>query len=113
MLHTGEVQVTDITENSAKLQWVNPEPQQVYVYDITITSAHDHSIVLKLNLTGTDRVIGGLRSGQKYHVLVTGYHNAQARATYKGTFSTSKSSWHLLHNSVHNFSFECRKSTLH
>ncbi|XP_053218729.1 collagen alpha-3(VI) chain isoform X15 [Podarcis raffonei] len=86
--HTGEVQITDITENSAKLHWVNPEPQHVFVYDITITSAHDHSLVLKLNLTGTERVIGGLRSGQKYNVFVTGFHNAQAKATYKGTFST-------------------------
>ncbi|XP_077774808.1 collagen alpha-3(VI) chain isoform X7 [Podarcis muralis] len=84
----GEVQITDITENSAKLHWVNPEPQHVFVYDITITSAHDHSLVLKLNLTGTERVIGGLRSGQKYNVFVTGYHNAQAKATYRGTFST-------------------------
>nr|XP_034995200.1 collagen alpha-3(VI) chain isoform X7 [Zootoca vivipara] len=86
--HTGEIQITDITENSAKLHWVNPEPQHVFVYDITITSAHDHSLVLKLNLTGTERVIGGLGSGQKYNVFVTGYHNAQARAAYKGTFST-------------------------
>ncbi|CAI5761854.1 collagen alpha-3(VI) chain isoform X1 [Podarcis lilfordi] len=86
--HTGEVQITDITENSAKLHWVNPEPQHVFVYDITITSAHDHSLVLKLNLTGTERVIGGLRSGQKYNVFVTGFHNSQAKATYRGTFST-------------------------
>ncbi|XP_015269479.1 PREDICTED: collagen alpha-3(VI) chain [Gekko japonicus] len=86
--HVGEVQVTDITENSAKLRWVDPEPQHAAVYDITITLAHDDSLVLKLNLTGTERVIGGLGSGQKYHVLVTGYLNAQARSTYKGTFST-------------------------
>ncbi|KAL8173274.1 UNVERIFIED_CONTAM: hypothetical protein K2H54_043638 [Gekko kuhli] len=86
--HVGEVQVTDITENSAKLHWVDPEPQHAAIYDITITLAHDHSLVLKLNLTGTERVIGGLGSGQKYHVLVTGYLNAQARSTYTGTFST-------------------------
>ncbi|XP_042308649.1 collagen alpha-3(VI) chain isoform X2 [Sceloporus undulatus] len=88
VMHTGEIQITDITENSAKLHWANPEPQHAYVYDITITSAHDNSLVLKLNLTGTERVIGGLGSGQKYHVIVTGYHNAQAKATYKGTFIT-------------------------
>ncbi|XP_077169911.1 collagen alpha-3(VI) chain [Paroedura picta] len=86
--HVGEVQVTDITENSAKLHWVDPEPQHAAIYDITLTLAHDHSLVLKLNLTGTERVIGGLGSGQKYHVLVTGYLNAQARSTFTGTFST-------------------------
>nr|XP_020658029.1 collagen alpha-3(VI) chain isoform X5 [Pogona vitticeps] len=84
----GEIQITNITENSVKLHWVNPEPQHAYVYDITITSAHDHSLILRLNVTGTERVIGGLGSGQKYHVVVTGYHDAQAKASYKGTFST-------------------------
>nr|XP_060639483.1 collagen alpha-3(VI) chain isoform X8 [Anolis sagrei ordinatus] len=88
IMHTGEIQITDITENSAKLHWANPEPQHAYAYDIAITSAHDNSLVLKLNLTGTERVIGGLGSGQKYHVIVTGYRNAHVKATYKGTFST-------------------------
>nr|XP_008112839.1 PREDICTED: collagen alpha-3(VI) chain isoform X3 [Anolis carolinensis] len=88
IMHTGEIQITDITENSAKLHWANPESQNDYVYDISITSAHDNSLVLKLNLTGTERVIGGLGSGQKYHVIVTGYHNAHVKATYKGTFIT-------------------------
>ncbi|XP_058041029.1 collagen alpha-3(VI) chain isoform X15 [Ahaetulla prasina] len=86
--HNGEVQITDITENSAKLHWTIPEPQKVYVYHITVTSAHDHSLVVKLNLTSNERVIGGLQSGQKYHVAITGYHNAQAKATYRGTFNT-------------------------
>ncbi|XP_063173912.1 collagen alpha-3(VI) chain isoform X6 [Candoia aspera] len=86
--HNGEVQITDITENSAKLHWTIPEPQKVYVYDITVTSAHDHSLVVKLNLTSNERVIGGLRSGQKYDVAITGYHNTQAKATYRGAFNT-------------------------
>uniref|UniRef100_A0A8D0GWS9 Collagen alpha-3(VI) chain n=1 Tax=Sphenodon punctatus TaxID=8508 RepID=A0A8D0GWS9_SPHPU len=85
----SEIQVTDITENSAKLHWVTPEPQNIYVYDITITSALDQSLVLKLNLTGTERVIGGLGSGQKYHVIITGYHKSQAKVTYMGTFTTT------------------------
>ncbi|XP_039182233.1 collagen alpha-3(VI) chain isoform X11 [Crotalus tigris] len=86
--HNGDVQITDITENSAKLHWMIPELQKVYVYDIIVTSAHDHSLVVKLNLTSNERVIGGLQSGQKYHVAITGYHNAQAKATYKGIFNT-------------------------
>uniref|UniRef100_A0A8C4W0S4 Collagen type VI alpha 3 chain n=1 Tax=Gopherus evgoodei TaxID=1825980 RepID=A0A8C4W0S4_9SAUR len=88
--HKSEIQITDITENSAKLRWVNPEPQTLDFFDVTITSAQDHSLVLKLNLTSTERVIGGLRSGQKYQVAITGYHKSQVRVTYMGTFSTSK-----------------------
>uniref|UniRef100_A0A8C8SQP5 Collagen type VI alpha 3 chain n=1 Tax=Pelusios castaneus TaxID=367368 RepID=A0A8C8SQP5_9SAUR len=84
----SDIQITDISENSAKLRWVNPEPQTPYFFDITITSAHDRSLVLKLNLTSTERVIGGLRSGQKYHVVITGYHKSQAKVTYTATFST-------------------------
>ncbi|XP_070588380.1 collagen alpha-3(VI) chain isoform X4 [Erythrolamprus reginae] len=86
--HNGEVQITDITENSAKLHWTIPEPQKVYVYHITVTTARDHSLVVKLNLTSNERVVGGLQSGQKYYVGITGYHNAQAKATYRGTFNT-------------------------
>ncbi|XP_065269460.1 collagen alpha-3(VI) chain [Emys orbicularis] len=84
----SEIQITDITENSAKLRWVNPEPQTVDFFDISITSTQDHSLVLKLNLTSTERVIGGLRSGQKYQVAITGYHKSQVKVTYMGTFST-------------------------
>uniref|UniRef100_A0A8C6XXS5 Collagen alpha-3(VI) chain n=1 Tax=Naja naja TaxID=35670 RepID=A0A8C6XXS5_NAJNA len=86
--HNGEVKISDITENSAKLHWMIPEPQKVYTYHITVTSAHDHSLVVKLNLTSNERVIGGLQSGEKYDVTITGYHNAQAKATYRGTFNT-------------------------
>uniref|UniRef100_A0A670XMT6 Collagen type VI alpha 3 chain n=1 Tax=Pseudonaja textilis TaxID=8673 RepID=A0A670XMT6_PSETE len=93
--NNGEVKITDITENSAKLHWMIPEPQKVYTYHITVTSAHDHSLVVKLNLTSNERVIGGLQSGEKYDVTITGYHNAQAKATYRGTFNTSKLSWVL------------------
>ncbi|TFK02284.1 Collagen alpha-3(VI) chain [Platysternon megacephalum] len=84
----SEIQITDITENSAKLRWVNPEPQTLDFFDISITSAHDRSLVLKLNLTSTERVIGGLKSGQKYQVAITGYHKSQVKVTYMGTFST-------------------------
>ncbi|XP_019485550.1 PREDICTED: collagen alpha-3(VI) chain isoform X2 [Hipposideros armiger] len=87
---SGEVQVSGITENSAKLHWERPEPPGPYFYDLTVTSAYDQSLVLKQNVTVTDRVIGGLRAGQKYHVAVVCYLRSQVRATYQGSFSTKK-----------------------
>uniref|UniRef100_A0A8C4LL75 Collagen type VI alpha 3 chain n=1 Tax=Equus asinus asinus TaxID=83772 RepID=A0A8C4LL75_EQUAS len=87
-----EVQVSEITENSAKLHWERPEPPSPYFYDLTVTSALDQSLVLKQNLSVTDRVIGGLLAGQTYHVTVVCYLRSQVRATYQGSFSTSKSS---------------------
>ncbi|XP_035422057.1 collagen alpha-3(VI) chain isoform X10 [Cygnus atratus] len=85
---TSDIQITDVTENSARLRWASPEPHNAYVFDLSITLAHDHSLVLKQNLTGTERVIGGLRGGQKYLVVITGYLKSQPKVTYTGTFST-------------------------
>ncbi|XP_069638225.1 collagen alpha-3(VI) chain isoform X9 [Haliaeetus albicilla] len=85
---THDIQITDVTENSARLRWASPEPHNGYTFDITITLAHDHSLVQKQNLTGTEHVIRGLRSGQKYLVVITGYQKSQPKVTYTGTFST-------------------------
>ncbi|XP_006893510.1 PREDICTED: collagen alpha-3(VI) chain isoform X2 [Elephantulus edwardii] len=86
-----DIHVLEITENSAKLHWDRPEPPSPYFYDLTVTSAQDQSLVLKQNLTGTDRVIGGLLAGHTYHVSVVCYLRSQVRATYHVSFSTRKS----------------------
>lgn len=85
-----EVHVSEITENSARLQWEKPEAPNPYFYSLAVTLAHDQSLVLKQNLTVTDRVIGGLLAGQAYHVLVVCFLKSQVRATYQGSFSTKK-----------------------
>ncbi|XP_044097847.1 collagen alpha-3(VI) chain isoform X2 [Neovison vison] len=85
-----EVQVSDITENSARLRWERPEPPSPYFYDLTVTSAHDQSLVLRQNLSVTERAIGGLLAGHTYHVAVVCYLKSQVRATYQGSFSTKK-----------------------
>uniref|UniRef100_A0A8C5Y3E9 Uncharacterized protein n=1 Tax=Microcebus murinus TaxID=30608 RepID=A0A8C5Y3E9_MICMU len=85
-----EVQVSEITEDSAKIHWDRPEPPSSYFYDLTVTSAHDQSLVLRQNLTVTGRVVGGLLAGQTYHVAVVCYLRSQVRATYHGSFSTRK-----------------------
>ncbi|NXG68813.1 CO6A3 protein, partial [Baryphthengus martii] len=85
---THDLQITDVTESSARLRWASPESHNVYSFDVAVTLAHDHSLVQKQNLTGTEHVIRGLRSGQKYVVVVTGYQKSQPKVTYTGTFST-------------------------
>ncbi|XP_009075179.1 PREDICTED: collagen alpha-3(VI) chain [Acanthisitta chloris] len=85
---THDIQIMDVTENSARLHWASPEPHNAYTFDITVTLAHDHSLVQKQNLTGTEHVIRGLRSGQKYIVVITGFQKSQPKVTYTGTFST-------------------------
>ncbi|XP_023380958.1 collagen alpha-3(VI) chain-like, partial [Pteropus vampyrus] len=85
-----EVQVSETTETSARLRWERPEPPAPYSYDLTVTSAHDRSPVLKLNLTATEHVARGLRAGHTYHVAVVCHLRSQVRATYQGSFSTSE-----------------------
>ncbi|XP_019146504.1 collagen alpha-3(VI) chain isoform X10 [Corvus cornix cornix] len=83
---THDIQITDVTESSARLRWASPEPHNTF--DVTVTLAHDHSLVQRQNLTGTEHVIRGLRSGQKYIVVITGYQKSQPKVTYTGSFST-------------------------
>ncbi|XP_043820468.1 collagen alpha-3(VI) chain [Dromiciops gliroides] len=85
-----EVQVSEITENSAKLRWVNPDQPNPYIYDLTITSMHDRSVVLKQNLSVAEQVIGGLVAGQTYHVVIVSYLKSQVKGTYEGIFTTRK-----------------------
>nr|XP_034377134.1 collagen alpha-3(VI) chain isoform X2 [Arvicanthis niloticus] len=91
-----EVQVSEVTENSARLHWERPEPSSSYFYDLTVTSAHDQSLVLRQNLTVTDRVVGGLLAGHLYHVVVVSYLQSQVRAIYQGSFNTKKTQPPLL-----------------
>uniref|UniRef100_A0A8U8BHH8 Collagen alpha-3(VI) chain n=1 Tax=Geospiza parvula TaxID=87175 RepID=A0A8U8BHH8_GEOPR len=83
---THDIQITDITESSARLRWASPEPHSTF--DVTVTLAQDHSLVQRQNLTGTEHVIRGLRSGQKYVVVITGSQKSQPKVTYTGSFST-------------------------
>ncbi|XP_033921546.1 collagen alpha-3(VI) chain isoform X8 [Melopsittacus undulatus] len=83
-----DIQITDVTETSARLRWVSPEPHSAYTFEISITAAHDHSLVQNQNLTGTEHIIHGLKSGQKYLVMIIGYQKSQPKVTYTGTFST-------------------------
>uniref|UniRef100_A0A8C0Z835 Collagen alpha-3(VI) chain n=1 Tax=Cyanistes caeruleus TaxID=156563 RepID=A0A8C0Z835_CYACU len=94
----GDTAITDVTESSARLRWASPEPHNTF--DVTVTLAHDHSLVQRQNLTGTEHVIRGLKSGQKYVVVITGYQKSQPKVTYTGSFSTSNSSHWLLLTAV-------------
>ncbi|NWV61085.1 CO6A3 protein, partial [Malurus elegans] len=83
---THDIQITDVTESSARLRWASSEPHNTF--DVTVTLAHDHSLVQRQNLTGNEHVIRGLRSGQKYIVVITGYQKSHSKVTYTGSFST-------------------------
>ncbi|KAM9305123.1 collagen alpha-3(VI) chain [Gastrophryne carolinensis] len=86
-----ELQVLDVTQNSVRLSWASPDPQKPHVYDLNVISQADQKLVLKQNVTGTERLIGGLASGHTYQVTITGQHKTHGMITYQATFTTSKS----------------------
>lgn len=86
-----ELLVSDVTDSSVYLSWTNADPQQPLVYELSITSLEDNSLVLKQNVTGSERLIGGLMSGQQYQVTITGQHKNLGLITYQETFTTSQS----------------------
>ncbi|KAG9473384.1 hypothetical protein GDO78_016524 [Eleutherodactylus coqui] len=87
----AELLVSDVTESSVHLSWASADPQKPHVYEMSITSPDDNTLVLKQNVTGTERLIGGLKSGQLYQVTITGQHKNLGLITYQATFTTSKS----------------------
>ncbi|XP_040295821.1 collagen alpha-3(VI) chain isoform X3 [Bufo bufo] len=86
-----ELLASDVTDSSVYLSWTSADPQMPQVYELSITSLDDNTLVLKQNVTGTERLIGGLKSGQHYQVTVTGQHKNLGLITYQVTFTTSNS----------------------
>ncbi|XP_069589432.1 collagen alpha-3(VI) chain isoform X4 [Ranitomeya imitator] len=86
-----EVLASDVTDSSVYLSWARADLQKPDVYELSITSLDDNSLVLKQNVTGTERLIGGLISGQVYQVTVTGQHKNLGLITYQTTFTTRTS----------------------
>ncbi|XP_018415447.1 PREDICTED: collagen alpha-3(VI) chain [Nanorana parkeri] len=86
-----ELQIFNITENSVRLSWTSSDSLKPHVYELSVISLADQSLVLKQNVTGTERLIGGLASGQMYQVTITGQHKSLGLITYQATFATSNS----------------------
>ncbi|KAG8559227.1 hypothetical protein GDO81_017268 [Engystomops pustulosus] len=86
-----ELVVSDVTDSSVYLSWTSADPQKPQVYEMSISSLDDNTLVLKQNVTGTERLIGGLLSGHNYQVTITGQHKSLGLVTYQATFTTGKS----------------------
>ncbi|KAM5152433.1 collagen alpha-3(VI) chain [Mantella aurantiaca] len=87
----AELQVFDVTDNSVRLSWASSDSLKPHVYELSIISLADGSLILKQNVSDTERLIGGLASGQMFQVTITGQHKRLGLVTYQATFTTSKS----------------------
>lgn len=87
-----ELHVSNVTSSSLKLRWTNPDSKLFVYFEVVVTRLHDHALVLKTNVSGTELSVDNLESAQTYHAVVTA-HTAEGQivSTRKGIMTTSKS----------------------
>ncbi|KAG7467427.1 hypothetical protein MATL_G00153670 [Megalops atlanticus] len=83
-----ELHVANVTSNSLLLRWSSPDTKGAAHFEVIVTRLRDHTLVLRKNVTGTELLLEGLGSAQKYHVVVTAYMQGKMMGTYKGIVST-------------------------
>uniref|UniRef100_A0A668AH54 Collagen type VI alpha 3 chain n=1 Tax=Myripristis murdjan TaxID=586833 RepID=A0A668AH54_9TELE len=82
----------NITSSGFKLRWSSPDPKLMVYFEVVVTRLHDHALMLKTNVSGTELSVDNLESAQVYHAVVTVYTaQGQIVTTRKGIITTSKS----------------------
>uniref|UniRef100_A0A667ZZD3 Collagen type VI alpha 3 chain n=1 Tax=Myripristis murdjan TaxID=586833 RepID=A0A667ZZD3_9TELE len=81
----------NITSSGFKLRWSSPDPKLMVYFEVVVTRLHDHALMLKTNVSGTELSVDNLESAQVYHAVVTVYTaQGQIVTTRKGIITTSK-----------------------
>ncbi|XP_008293913.1 collagen alpha-3(VI) chain, partial [Stegastes partitus] len=84
-----ELHVSNVTSSSLKLRWSSPDPKLFVYFEVAVTRLHDHVLVLKTNVSGTELSVDNLESSQTYHAVVTAYTSeGQIVSTRKGIITT-------------------------
>ncbi|MEQ2201472.1 hypothetical protein XENOCAPTIV_012942, partial [Xenoophorus captivus] len=96
-----ELHVSNVTSSSLKLWWSNSEPKLFVYFEVVLTRLHDHALVVKTNVSGTEIAVDNLESSQTYHAVVTA-HTAEGQtvSTRKGVIRTSKFNQYTLKYSL-------------
>ena len=83
--------MANVTSSSLSLRWAEADPKLMAYFEVAVTRLHDHALVLRKNVTGTELLVDGLDAGQTYHAVVTA-HTADGNIDYscKGTIPPSK-----------------------
>ncbi|XP_041806073.1 collagen alpha-3(VI) chain-like isoform X7 [Chelmon rostratus] len=84
-----ELHISNVTSSSLKLRWSSLNPKLFVYFEVVVTRLHDHSLVLKTNVSGTELSVDNLESAQTYHAVVTA-HTAEGQivSTRKGIMTT-------------------------
>lgn len=84
-----ELHVSNVTSSSLKLRWTSPDPKLFVYFEVVVTRLHDHTLVLKTNVSGAELSLDNLESAQTYHAVVTAYTaEGQIVSTRKGIITT-------------------------
>ncbi|XP_078119206.1 collagen alpha-3(VI) chain isoform X4 [Sander vitreus] len=96
-----ELHVSNVTSSSMKLRWTNPDSKLFVYFEVVVTRLHDHALVLKTNVSGTELSVDNLESAQTYHAVVTA-HTAEGQivSTRKGIMTTKAAEPKLEHKPV-------------
>lgn len=88
--------IFNVTSSSLKLRWNSPDPKLFVYFEVAVTRLHDHALVLKTNVSGTELSVDNLESSQTYHaVVVARSTDGQIISTRKGIMTTSESTKHV------------------
>ncbi|XP_042350341.1 LOW QUALITY PROTEIN: collagen alpha-3(VI) chain-like [Plectropomus leopardus] len=84
-----ELHVSNVTSSSLKLRWTSSDPKLFVYFEVVVTRLHDHALVLRTNVSGTELTVDNLQSAQTYHAVVTA-HTAEGQivSTRKGIMTT-------------------------
>ncbi|XP_054470891.1 collagen alpha-3(VI) chain isoform X2 [Anoplopoma fimbria] len=84
-----ELHVSNVTSSSLKLRWTSPDPKLFVYFEVVVTRLHDHALVLRTNVSGTELSVDNLESAQTYHAVVTAHTaDGQTVSTLKGIMTT-------------------------
>lgn len=84
-----ELHVSNVTASSFRLRWRNSEPKLFVYFEVVVARLHDHSLVVKTNVSGTEIAVDNLESSQTYHAVVTAYTaEGQTVSIRKGIITT-------------------------
>ncbi|XP_033966211.2 collagen alpha-3(VI) chain isoform X1 [Pseudochaenichthys georgianus] len=86
---SDELHVSHVTSSGLKLRWTSPDSKLFVYFEVMVTRLHDHALVLKTNVSGTELSVDNLQSAQTYHAVVTA-HTAEGQvvSTRKGIMTT-------------------------
>ncbi|XP_041432954.1 collagen alpha-3(VI) chain isoform X2 [Xenopus laevis] len=87
---TAELKVSEVTVNSATLNWTSPISQESPLYDPTLSTLEEREVVtFKQNVTEVEKLTIGLENEVKYQTTVTEFHRNLDQSTHQETFTTA------------------------